>query len=159
MADLSKLSDADLEAIASGRMQDVSTAGLKLLAGEKSVTQKAFSAVDQALGLEPSGRTRLLEEAMQVKPAGLTTTDTDIARQLGLTARAGVTGALSLPTLASDALVSLVNMMGGNLQMPSQAQQGLLTRAGVPEPATPQEQRAQDIASAIGGVLGGWWYW
>jgi hypothetical protein len=155
MADLSKLSDADLEAIASGRMQDVSTAGLKLLAGEKSVTQKAFSAVDQALGLEPSGRTRLLEEAMQVKPAGLTTTDTDIARQLGLTARAGVTGALSLPTLASDALVSLVNMMGGNLQMPSQAQQGLLTRAGVPEPATPQEQRAQDIASAIGGVLGG----
>jgi hypothetical protein len=32
--DLSKLSDKDLEAIAAGRMQDVSTAGLQMLAGE-----------------------------------------------------------------------------------------------------------------------------
>ncbi len=48
-------------------------------------------------------RLELLEQARQMKSPGLATTDADVARQLGLTARAGVTGALSLPTLASDA--------------------------------------------------------
>jgi len=100
-------------------------------------------------------RLEMLEEAMRMQAQPLSLTDTDVGRQLGLTARAGVTGALGLPTLASDALVSLINMMGGNLPMPSQAQQQLLTTAGIPEAKTDQEKRAQDIASAIGGVLGG----
>lgn len=148
MADLSKLSNADLEAISAGRMQDVSQAGLKMLAGE-------VSAVDTALGIQPSGgRLELLEAARN--PQQVATTDKDIARQVGLTARAGITGALGLPTLASDALVSLINMMGGKVPMPSQAQQQLLTRAGLPEPATPQERTVQDITAAMGGVLGGY---
>ena len=148
MADLSKLSNADLEAISAGRMQDVSQAGLKMLAGE-------VSAVDTALGIQPSGgRLELLEAARS--PQQVATTDKDIARQVGLTARAGITGALGLPTLASDALVSLINMMGGKVPMPSQAQQQLLTRAGLPEPATPQERTVQDITAAMGGVLGGY---
>lgn len=148
MADLSKLSNSDLEAISAGRMQDVSQAGLKMLAGE-------VSAVDTALGFQPSGgRLELLEAARN--PQQVSTTDRDIARQIGLTARAGVTGTLGLPTLASDALVSLINMMGGKVPMPSQAQQQLLTRAGLPEPATPQERTVQDITAAMGGVLGGY---
>lgn len=148
MADLSKLSNSDLEAISAGRMQDVSQAGLKMLAGE-------VSAVDTALGFQPSGgRLELLEAARN--PQQVSTTDRDIARQIGLTARAGVTGTLGLPTLASDALVSLINMMGGKVPMPSQAQQQLLTRAGLPEPVTPQERTVQDITAAMGGVLGGY---
>lgn len=153
--DLTKLSDKDLEAVAAGRMQDVSDAGLRMLAGETSITKRALSAVDRALGLEPSGgRLTMLEESRQMKTQPMAITDTDIGRQLGLTGRAAVTGALGLPTLASDALVSLVNMMGGNLPMPSQAQQQLMTRAGLPEPRTPQERTVQDVAGAGFGVLG-----
>lgn len=149
MADLSRLSNADLEAIASGRMQDVSDAGLKMLSGE-------VSQVDKALGILPSGGQLPLLEAAKKPQQQVATTDQDIARQLGLTARAGVTGVLGLPTLASDALISLVNMMGAKLPMPSQAQQQLMTRAGIPEPATPQERTVQDVAAAMGGVLGGY---
>jgi hypothetical protein len=148
MADLSKLSNSDLEAISAGRMQDVSQAGLKMLAGE-------VSAIDTALGLQPSGgRFQLLEAAKNKQQ--IATTDEDVARQVGLAARAGITGVLGLPTLASDALVSLVNMMGAKVPMPSQSQQQLLTRAGLPEPSTPQERTVQDITAAIGGVLGGY---
>lgn len=154
--DLSKLSNQDLEALAAGRMQDVSDAGLRMLAGSESVTGKVMSGIDTALGLgKGPKRLTLLEQARTAKAEPLSMTDTDVARQLGLTARAGVTGVLGLPTLASDALVSLVNMMGGNVQMPSEAQQNLLTKAGLPTPKTDQELRAQDISSAIAGVLGG----
>ena len=153
--DLTKLSDKDLEAVAAGRMQDVSDAGLRMLAGETSITKRALSAVDRALGLEPSGgQLTMLEDARRMQAQPMAVTDTDVGRQLGLTGRAAVTGALGLPALASDALVSLVNMLGGNLPMPSQAQQQLMTRAGLPEPKTPQERTVQDVASAGFGVLG-----
>ena len=153
--DLTKLSDKDLEAVAAGRMQDVSDAGLRMLAGETSITKRALSAVDRALGFEPSGgQLTMLDEARRMKAQPMSITDTDVGRQLGLTGRAAVTGALGLPALASDALVSFVNMLGGNLPMPSQAQQQLLTRAGLPEPQTPQERTVQDVASAGFGVLG-----
>lgn len=153
--DLTKLSDKDLEAVAAGRMQDVSDAGLRMLAGETSITKRALSAVDRALGFEPSGgQLTMLDEARRMQAQPMSITDTDVGRQLGLTGRAAVTGALGLPALASDALVSFVNMLGGNLPMPSQAQQQLLTRAGLPEPQTPQERTVQDVASAGFGVLG-----
>jgi hypothetical protein len=87
----------------------------------------------------------------------------DIPRQLGLTARAAVTGAAGLPVMAGDALNSLLNMISGGvnravgteipaLQMPSQALKGVLTRAGLPEPATKTERVVQDVASAMSGV-------
>jgi hypothetical protein len=161
MADLSRLSEKDLELISAGRMQEVSESGLRILAGKEPIAQRALTAVDTALGLQPTPpgqqpRMRLLEEARQAKAQPLAITDSDVGRQLGLTARAGVTGALGLPALASDALVSLVNTIGGaNIPMPSQAQQQLMTRAGLPEAETDQEKRAQDISSAIAGVLGG----
>lgn len=160
MADLSRLSEKDLEAISSGNMQGVSEAGLRILAGKEPVAQRALTAVDTALGLTPTPpgqprNLRLLEEARKLQAQPLSITDTDFGRQLGLTARAGATGVLGLPTMASDAMVSLINMMGGNLPMPSQAQQQLMTSAGLPEAKTEQEKRAQDVSSAIAGVLGG----
>jgi hypothetical protein len=161
MADLSRLSEKDLELISAGRMQEVSESGLRILAGKEPIAQRALTAVDTALGLQPTPpgqkpQYRLLEEARQAKAQPLAVTDTDVGRQLGLTARAGATGVLGLPALASDAIVSLVNMIGGtSLPMPSQAQQQLMTRAGLPEAETEQEKRAQDVSSAIAGVLGG----
>lgn len=155
--DLSKLSDADVNAIAAGRIQDVSDAGLRIITGQQTPVERVGGVIEQVSGIpRQGGRLTLLEEAK--KPAQqFAATDTDVLRQLGLTARAGVTGALGLPTLASDALVSLINMIGGqNIPMPSQAQQQLLTRAGLPEPATPQERTVQDVTSAMAGVLGGY---
>jgi hypothetical protein len=157
MVDFSKLSESDLQAIANDRMQDVSEAGLRLIAGKQTPVERVSGAIEELTGIpRQGGRLTLLEESR--KPAQqFAATDTDVLRQLGLTARAGVTGALGLPTLASDALVSLINMIGGrNIPMPSQAQQQLLTRAGLPEPATPQERTVQDVTSAMAGVLGGY---
>jgi hypothetical protein len=76
----------------------------------------------------------------------------DLPRQLGLTARAGITGAASLPLMAGDALNQLINMIGGNLPMASKSMQTLLTSAGLPEPATKEEKISQDVASALAGV-------
>jgi hypothetical protein len=75
-----------------------------------------------------------------------------IPRQLGLTARAGITGAAGLPLMAGDALNQLINMFGGNLPMASKSMQTMLTSAGLPEPATKEEKIAQDVASAGFGV-------
>ena len=76
----------------------------------------------------------------------------EIPRQLGLTARAGITGAAGLPLMAGDALNQLINMFGGNLPMASKSMQTLLTSAGLPEPATKEEKITQDVASALSGV-------
>jgi len=91
--------------------------------------------------------------------------DGEITRQLGLTARAGITGAAGLPLLAGDALNTLYNMISsgvqkatglniGQLEMPTQATQRLLTEAGLPEPQGKQERIVQDVASALSGVGG-----
>ena len=83
------------------------------------------------------------------------TIGSELARQVGLTARAGLTGAAGLPLLAGDALNTLINKISGlNLQMPSQAIQPLLTRAGLPQPETPTERIAQEGAAALAGVGG-----
>lgn len=87
----------------------------------------------------------------------------DIPRQLGLTARAGITGAAGLPVIAGDALNSFINIITGDINkdfgtnipkfaMPSQSIQKVLTQAGLPETATKTERVVQDVASAISGV-------
>lgn len=56
MADLSKLSDADLEALQSGAMDKVSDAGLQLIAGETPYNNPAAAFLDAAgSGLAPMG--------------------------------------------------------------------------------------------------------
>ena len=123
--DLTKLSDDDLLALRSGDLTRVSDQGLELL---------------------KSGQPKAKEER---------TIGSELARQVGLTARAGLTGAAGLPLLAGDALNTLINKISGlNLQMPSQAIQPLLTRAGLPQPESPQERIAQEGAAALAGVGG-----
>jgi len=92
-----------------------------------------------------------------------TTFGQDLSRQLGLTARAGATGAAGLPLIAGDALNTLINLITGGvgkvtgteipqLQMPSRVLQRGLTQAGLPEAETKGEKVIQDITSAISGV-------
>lgn len=123
--DLTKLSDDDLLALRAGDLTKVSDQGLNML------------------------------KSSQPKETEQRTIGSELARQVGLTARAGLTGAAGLPLLAGDALNTLINKISGlNLQMPSQAIQPLLTRAGLPQPETPQERIAQEGAAALAGVGG-----
>lgn len=123
--DLTKLSDDDLFALKAGDLTKMSDQGLNML------------------------------KSSQPKQAEERTIGSELARQVGLTARAGLTGAAGLPLLAGDALNTLINKISGlNLQMPSQALQPLLTRAGLPQPQNPQERIAQEGAAALAGVGG-----
>lgn len=137
--DLTKLSDKELEAIASGNLSSLSDETLRMLAGEKP----SLKNVD----IIQSAR----EQAMRAFPSP---DYSDIGRQLGLTARAGVTGAMALPTMAGDFMNSLINMIAGRqvLQPSSQALGNLLTKAGVPQAETPTERVVQDVAQALAGV-------
>jgi len=89
----------------------------------------------------------------------------ELGRQIGLTARAGATGISALPTMAGDALNSLINMgvrgvnnvAGTNipqLQMPSQVTQQAMNAAGLPQPQNATERVVQDVASAMAGTGG-----
>ena len=101
-----------------------------------------------------------------------------IGRQVGLTARAGVTGLTALPTMAGDALNSGINLgiKGINaihdavvppttselitgrqpwipeLSMPSQAVQRGMNAIGIPQPQNATERVVQDAASAMAGT-------
>lgn len=85
------------------------------------------------------------------------------ARQLGLTARAGVTGVAGLPTMVGNALNTATNFgirginhaTGAHLpefDMPSAALDQGLNAAGLPRPGNRTERVVQDMASAMAGV-------
>jgi hypothetical protein len=147
MADLSKLSEKDLEALASGDLSSMSYDALQIIAGEPQV---------QALKLSKSpyaGMTKkeIVESAMTMPqgPTMGTGSASDLLRQLGLTTRAGITGVASLPLLAAEPIAAMTGQ-------PSQAQtlQRFLTQLGLPEPKTGQERVVQDITSAGAAVAG-----
>lgn len=74
-------------------------------------------------------------------------------RQLGLTARAGVTGVTALPAMVGDALNAGVNkVFGTNLAPVSATIQALEDKAGLPQPANARERIVQDAASAMAGA-------
>lgn len=139
--DLSKLSDKDLEALAGGDITKVSDAGLAILSGETPRKKTGQEQIKEALTVP------------QRSPMSLGSVD-DIFRQLGLTARAAVTGAASLPAMLADVPAGLVNIAAGRqiFKPQTQALSETLTRMGLPEPRTSQERVVQDITSAIGGV-------
>lgn len=123
--DLTKLSDDDLLALKAGNLAQMSDQGLQALKSSTPAPKQ-----ERAIGDE-------------------------FARQLGLTARAGITGVAGLPLMAGDALNILINKIAGTqLQMPSQASQQLMTQASLPAPETKQERVVQDIASGMAGVGG-----
>ncbi len=146
--DLTKLSDEDLMALQVGDLSKVSEAGLAILSGEKVVEQpkppKKLTREEAIKEITTSPRA----EQMQVGSAR------DFGRQLGLTGRAAITGALSLPTIGADALTGLINTIAGRqvMQPSSQGLQSLMTQLGVPSPQTSQERVVQDITSAGFGV-------
>lgn len=86
-------------------------------------------------------------------------------RQLGLTARAGITGITGLPALVGDGLNTAVNygIRGVNsltdskipqLQMPSQMIQNAENAVGLPQPKNALERIVQDVSSAVAGTGG-----
>jgi hypothetical protein len=111
---------------------------------------KARVAALRSTGVEKP--TKKEESIVEKISQGAASVAQQLPRQLGLTARAGITGAAGLPLMAGDALNQLINMIGGNLPMASKSMQTLLTSAGLPEPATKEEKIAQDVASAGFGV-------
>jgi hypothetical protein len=111
---------------------------------------KARVAALRSTGVEKP--TKKEESIVEKISQGAASVAQQLPRQLGLTARASITGAAGLPLMAGDALNQLINMIGGNLPMASKSMQTLLTSAGLPEPATKEEKISQDVASALAGV-------
>ena len=148
--DLTNLSDDDLMALQSGNLSKVSDSGLAILSGTKVAEApkptKKMTREEAIKEITTSPR----PEQMQLGSAS------DFGRQLGLTGRAAITGALSIPTMGADALTGLINLLAGRqvMQPTSQALQNLMTQAGVPSPQTPQERVVQDVTSAGFGVAG-----
>lgn len=147
MADLSKLSDKDLEALASGDLASMSDTALQMIAGEPIKQAPKVSRSPYA-GLT---KQEIVDQVMTPPkmPSMETGSASDLLRQLGLTARAGITGIASLPLLAAEPIAAMTGQ-------PNQAQtlQRLLTQLGLPEPRTGQERVVQDITSAGSAVAG-----
>lgn len=123
--DFKKLSDADLKAVAEGRIGDVSDAGLKILAGEEPAKTEAPKR----------------------------TSAEELTRQVGLTARAVPGGISSILGLVGDPLNALVNqILGTRLQTISGATENLMTQAGMPVPETPTEKAVYEASKAMVGV-------
>jgi hypothetical protein len=152
--DFSKLSDDDLKAIASNNLQGVSDAGLRMLSGSAEVPQG--TPMGQEIVVTPQGAS-VEGKPVQQENLGLPQRSIaeDIGRQLGLTARAGVTGLSALPTMAADALNLGLNFLPGvNIQPASKSLQQLMNSLNLPQPETATERVSQDIASAMSGVGG-----
>lgn len=88
------------------------------------------------------------------QPAPKRTLAQEAGRQLGLTARAGITGLTAVPAMMAEPIASGVNMLAGRQVMgsPTQGVQQLMTAAGLPEPQGTLERAVQTGASAMAGV-------
>ncbi len=145
MADLSKLSDKDLEALASGDLASMSDAALQMIAGDKQepapkVSKSPYAGMTKQ-EIVDSVMTLPKTPSMEVGNAS------DLLRQIGLFGRAAITGAASLPALLAEPIAAATGL-------PSQTQQlqKLLTQLGLPEAKTGQERIVQDITSAGAGI-------
>ena len=111
--------------------------------------------VEKPVKKEPSAPVDIIQSAREQAMRAFPTTDySQIPRQLGLTARAGVTGAMAIPNIFGDALNTIINTIAGRpvIPMASQATSDLLTVAGVPQAETPKERVVQDVSQALAGV-------
>jgi hypothetical protein len=134
--DLSKLSDKDLEAIAAGRMQDVSTAGLQMLAGEapKPARPRSEELLRQ-LGLTARAG---IEGGLALPSmiANVPYAVTDVA--LGLAKKAGI----DVPTLQQRGISA------------TRSGQIIADILGLPKAETQLEQGVQSISQAMAGAGG-----
>jgi hypothetical protein len=78
----------------------------------------------------------------------------DVGRQVGLSARAGITGVTAIPAMLADPLAAGINQVAGRkiMDLPSQGLQNLMTAVGLPAPETGLERAVQVGASAMAGV-------
>lgn len=81
------------------------------------------------------------------------TTLEQVQRALGLFVRGGVTGITGVGGAIADAGAGAANLFGANLPMPSQEQQKMLTRLGLPEPQGALENAVQFGTSALAGGM------
>ena len=146
MDNLDDLHNALIKADAAGN-----TADAKILADH-------IRSLQQPLRVEGSG-----QASDEPKPVPMRGVMGDIVHQLGLTARAGITGLSALPNMLGDAANTGINyttqginsLAGTNIpkmQMPSNVTQNLMNNAGISQPETPSESRNQNIASAMVSV-------
>ena len=87
----------------------------------------------------------------------------DLGRQVGLTARAGISGLASLPAMAADAVTGPINAgldkvagkgNGFRFQPAAQALSNVMTAAGLPVPENATERVVQDATGAMAGTGG-----
>lgn len=78
----------------------------------------------------------------------------EAGRQLGLTARAGITGLAAVPAMLAEPVAAGVNLLAGKQVMasPTQGLQNVLTAAGLPAPETGLERAVQTGTAAMAGV-------
>lgn len=78
----------------------------------------------------------------------------EAGRQLGLTARAGITGLAAVPSMLAEPVAAGVNLLAGKQVMasPTQGLQNVLTAAGLPAPETGLERAVQTGTAAMAGV-------
>ncbi|MFC0260813.1 hypothetical protein CEY09_30520 [Achromobacter marplatensis] len=74
-----------------------------------------------------------------------------IGRQIGLTARAGVTGATGLASMGTNAAISGINSLFGTSIPPADVG-ATLSAVGLPEPENTVERVAQDVAGGMAGA-------
>ena len=110
--------------------------------------------IEKALATQFSGTTQPAPMSTQQEPKR--TIWDEAGRQLGLTARAGITGLAGLPVMLAEPVAAGINALTGQQVFPNQAQalQGFLTKMGLPEPQGGLERAVQSGASAMANVGG-----
>jgi hypothetical protein len=121
-----------------------------------------FSAFTQAQEA-PKSKIAVSPKSAVVPQSQAESATSQAAHQLGLFARAGITGVSALPNMVGNALNSAINIgtsginkVAGThipqLGMPSQATQNLMNMGGISQPRNGMEQAVQDAASSVAAV-------
>lgn len=120
------------------------------------------AAVKELTDAEVFGSKELSDADVFGTPEAEPSTLDKIGRQVGLTARAGVEGALAIPGMGADAINHILNLgidaynkvTGSNVRpqmMTGELLDKGLTAAGLPSPATPTERVVSDVNKAVSG--------
>jgi hypothetical protein len=132
-------------------------------AGTEAIPQLVVTAQRPAQSFAEAFDASPAETKAKVLDALPKSEDSGLLHQLGLTARAGITGLTSLPNMVGDATNSAINLATSGINkltgadiskmaLPSEVTQQLLDRAGVSKPQNSLETGVQGIASAMAGV-------
>lgn len=109
--------------------------------------EEALAKIKASLG-EPAPVVAPVQEAAQEPSMA-----SQLGRQLGLTARAGITGLTAVPAAMADFATGATSLATGKAIKPtSQALQQLMTQMGLPEPQGGLERAVQAGAGAMAGA-------